>query len=128
MVFANILTRLSVGSQGPGYTISPPALDAGLLYKGRLGQVYNETDTIYSPPVLFSAPTTGDPIQVYFNHTVDHTFSDGSAPSGTIPSAIQTNVINLIDQVHQTLDIAVYNAGSTLIIDAIKRLCNVASR
>jgi hypothetical protein len=55
---------------------------------------------------------------------VDATFSDGSSPAGTLASSIQTNVISLIDQVSQTLDIAVYNAGSTLIIEAIKRAVN----
>lgn len=113
--------QLGVGILGPDWTEPPPDVQQGKIYQGRLRQIHNGTDTIYSPPTLFAAPSSGPAIQVYFNHTVDNSFSDGSAPSGTIPSAIQTNVITLIDQVKQTLDVAVYNAGSTLIIDAIKR-------
>ena len=110
-----------IGSIGPDWTCTPTDLLPGIIYQARLRVENNDTLTTYSPITLFSAPSIGPDIKVYFNHTVDNSFSDGSAPSGTIPSAIQTNVINLIDQVQYTLDIAVYNAGSTLIIDAIKR-------
>jgi hypothetical protein len=117
----NFNNQLGVGLVGPDWSFPLPALEPGKIYEGRLRQIHNGTDTIYSPSVLFSAPAVGPPIQVFFNHMVDATFSDGSTPSGTLPSSIETNVISLINQVSQTLDIAVYNAGSTYIIDAIKK-------
>ncbi len=113
--------QVETDSIGPDWTFSPPNLIPGKIYQGRLRQIHNESDTIYSLPVLFSAPVTGPDIQIFFNHHVDASYSDGSAPAGTEPSSIESNVISLIDQVSHTLDMAVYNAGSTLIIEAIKR-------
>ncbi|HZV44360.1 MAG TPA: phospholipase D-like domain-containing protein, partial [Saprospiraceae bacterium] len=115
--------QLDVDTPGTHWSYAPPDLVLGKIYQGRIKQILG-THTYYSPPVLFSAPSTGPAIQVFFNHNVDASFSDGSAPVGTLPSSIHANVISLIDQVSQTLDIAVYNAGSTLIIEAIKRAVN----
>ena len=117
----NFYNQLGVGLLGPDWTFPPPSLTPGKIYQGRLRQIHNGTDTIYSPAVLFSAPVSGPPIQVFFNHNVDATYSDGSSPNGTLPSSIESNVISLIDQVNNTLDIAVYNSGSSYIIEAIKR-------
>jgi len=120
----NFNNKLGVGLLGPDWTFPPPGLEAGKIYQGRITQVLEGGDTIYSASVLFAAPSTGPAIQVFFNHNVDAFFSDGSHPAGTLPSSIQSNVISLIDEVTQTLDIAMYNAGSTLIIEAIKRAVN----
>jgi phosphatidylserine/phosphatidylglycerophosphate/cardiolipin synthase-like enzyme len=109
------------GVLGPSWSFIPTGLEQGKLYQCRLMQIRHDQDTFYSPPVLFAAPVVGPPIEVCFNHQVDASFSDGSKPAGTLPSSIETQVISLIDQTHQRLDIAVYNAGSYLIIDAIKR-------
>ncbi|MBK9981325.1 MAG: hypothetical protein IPP15_02685 [Saprospiraceae bacterium] len=94
----------------------------GQLYKARLGQFSAATDTIYSPVVYFSSPsTTSTPIQIFFDKAIDASYSDGSHPAGTGSSIIENDVIARIDQVSSTMDIAMYNDTRTSIVDAIKR-------
>ena len=97
-------------------------LTAGLLYQGRLGQISVTSDTIYSPTSYFSAPSIlPSPIEIYFDKSVDASFSDGSHPAATGATVIESDVISRIDQVTYTMDIAMYNDTRTTIVDAIKR-------
>ncbi|MFZ1678116.1 MAG: phospholipase D-like domain-containing protein, partial [Saprospiraceae bacterium] len=97
-------------------------LIAGQLYEARLGQVSPTTDTIYSPVVYFSSPSvTSTPIQIFFDKSIDASYSDGNHPAGTGSSIIENDVIARIDQVSSTMDIAMYNDTRTSIVDAIRR-------
>jgi len=97
-------------------------LTSGQLYQGRLGQITTTSDTIYSATTYFSAPSIlTTPIQIFFDKSVDASFSDGSHPSGTGSSIIEDDVIARIDKISSTLDIAMYNDSRTTIVDAIKR-------
>lgn len=97
-------------------------LTEGQLYNARLGQVSSSGDTIYSPAVYFSSPSSpSTPIQIFFDKSIDASYSDGSHPIATGSSVIENDVISRIDQVSSTMDIAMYNDTRTSIVDAIKR-------
>ncbi len=96
-------------------------LFSGNIYQARLQQISNTSDTFYSPLVYLAPPSTGPPVEVFFNHGVDATYSDGSAPIATGSSAIEVDLISRIDQVQHTLDIAMYNTGRATFVQAVKR-------
>jgi phosphatidylserine/phosphatidylglycerophosphate/cardiolipin synthase-like enzyme len=75
----------------------------------------------YSIPLHFSAPSAEKSIEVLFNRSIDHAFSDGSTPLAIGSSAIETDLIARIDNVTSTLDIAMYNTGRSSIVQAINR-------
>lgn len=91
------------------------------IYKARLYQniLGNE---MYSLPVYFS-PKTESPFtyELFFNRNVDITYSDGSLASGVGATVIASDVIERIDDVDSTLDIAMYNTTSDQLVSAIKR-------
>ncbi len=103
-------------------SVSFDHLITGLIYKGRLGQISLSLDTIYSMPTYFSAVSTPSfPLAIFFDRSVDASYSDGSHPEGVGSSVIETDVIARIDQVTSTLDIAMYNTTRKTIVQAIER-------
>ncbi len=92
------------------------------LYKARLCQKNLHGESFCSIPIHFSVPSINDiAIKVLFNRNVNTSFSDGSSPIATGPSAIELDVIDRIDQVEYTLDVAMYNTTREPIVDAITR-------
>lgn len=96
-------------------------LPSGHIFKVRLGMVTEKQDTIYSLPEYFTPSSAVTEMDVFFNRSIDASFSDGSAPDGVGSSVIETDVIERIDQVTSTLDVAMYNSSRDNIIQAVKR-------
>ncbi len=119
-------TELSItidylGTTGGSISWSPDSLDAGHLYKTQLTQE-DEFGNIYkSVPVLFTPPAVSTPIEILFNRKINTSFSDGSAPIAVGSSVIETDLVQRIDQVASTLDVAMYNTGRVSIVQAITR-------
>lgn len=117
----NFENRLQVGLPLSEYSFPPPDVEPGKVYQGRLSQIHDSGDTIASLPVFFSAPSTNPPFEIVFNRSVDASFSDGSSPLATGPAVIESDIIQRIDLVEHTLDIAMYNTGRNPIVQAVNR-------
>ncbi len=98
----------------------PNNLISGQLYQVRLGHD-SGMDTTFSLPTFIAAPNPENTIEIFFNRSVDSTYSDGSHPDGVGTSIIETDVIERIDAVTSTLDIAMYNSSRSSIIQAVNR-------
>ncbi len=99
----------------------PDDLEEGKLYFAVLAQLGDGGEVYSSIPTYFSAPSTTRPIEILFNRSVNTSFSDGSAPLATGSSVIQTDLIERIDQVSATLEIAMYNTTRSAIVQAVNR-------
>ena len=100
----------------------PDFLAPGNLYQARLTQLDSTNTFFHSIPLCFSVSSSESaPIEIFFNRSVNTSFSDGSQPVATGPSVIETDIITRIDQVQSTLDIAMYNTTRTTIVQAVTR-------
>jgi phosphatidylserine/phosphatidylglycerophosphate/cardiolipin synthase-like enzyme len=114
--------NISLG-QSSGYVeVTPDFLDPGIIYQARLTQ-QDSSGTLYnSVPLYFSTPTTtSPPIEILFNRSINTTYSDGSAPLAVGSSAIENDLIERIDNVTHTLEVAMYNTGRASIVQALTR-------
>ncbi len=115
-------TSLDQGVAGGDLNISLDMLTPGEVYQTRLAQEDAEGNRFYSPTVCFAPPSISAPdIEILFNRSIDASFSDGSAPLAYGSSAIETDLIQRLDQVSSTLDIAMYNTSRSNIAQAISR-------
>ncbi|MBK9104345.1 MAG: T9SS type A sorting domain-containing protein [Saprospiraceae bacterium] len=119
-------TELSItidylGTTGGSISWSPDSLEAGHLYNVQLTQEDELGNTYKSVPVLFTPPAVATPIEILFNRKINTSFSDGSAPIAVGSSVIETDLVQRIDQVTSTLDVAMYNTGRASIVQAITR-------
>lgn len=126
MTWLKVEDELSVtidylGTTGSSITWSSDFLDAGHLYKAQLTQEDGIGNVYKSLPFLFAPPSPATPIEIFFNRKINSSFSDGSAPVATGSSAIETDIVQRIDQVSSTLDVAMYNTGRASIVQAITR-------
>jgi hypothetical protein len=112
---------IDFGLHGLNAEVAPENLIPGRIYSAQLFQ-QDSFGTVYgSIPLRFSPPTPVSPIEVLFNRSIDASFSDGSTPLGTGSSVIETDLIQRIDNVTSTLDIAMYNTGRFSVVQALTR-------
>jgi phosphatidylserine/phosphatidylglycerophosphate/cardiolipin synthase-like enzyme len=73
-----------------------------------------------SPVYIYSTQSrsSGD-IKVYFNHSVDPSYSNGSAPETTSGSGLNRALMDLIENAQETIDFAGYNNNRTEITRAL---------
>jgi phosphatidylserine/phosphatidylglycerophosphate/cardiolipin synthase-like enzyme len=109
---------LAIPSQTYDFVLG--GLPAGALYTFRIQQI-DEQDTFYSKLIHFTPALSGEPIEVFFNRSIDASFSDGSSPKAVGGTVIEQDLIRRIDSVSATLDIAMYNTGRDPIVQAINR-------
>lgn len=114
-------TLIHLGITNGSIVWSPDFLEAGHLYKAQLTQEDEFGNLYKSVPILFSPPAVATPIEILFNRKINTSFSDGSAPIATGSSAIETDLVQRIDQVTSTIDVAMYNTGRASIVQAITR-------
>lgn len=78
-----------------------------------------------SPVYIYSTQSrsSGD-IQVYFNHSVDASFSNGSSPETTSGSSLNSAFMNLIENAQSTIDFSGYNNNRTEITRALNEAHN----
>ncbi len=100
---------------------TPDNLQDGRLYFAVLGQLGDQGEVYQSIPTYFSLPSITSPIEILFNRNVNTSFSDGSAPLAVGSSVIQTDLIERIDNVISTLEIAMYNTTRSAVVQAVNR-------
>jgi phosphatidylserine/phosphatidylglycerophosphate/cardiolipin synthase-like enzyme len=108
--------EIPIGSIGVDFSDIP----AAAIYQARVQQI-DGLDTFYSKTVRFTPAISGEPIEVFFNRSIDASFSDGSSPVAVGGAVIEQDLIKRIDSVRTTLDIAMYNTGRDPIVQAINR-------
>ncbi len=95
-------------------------LSPATFYAVRTGAVNLSNDTAWYPQVLMStASESSGMISVYFNQSVDSTFSNGAHPSGVGFQAMLDEILDLIDHATQSVDVAMYNNNRSDIIAAL---------
>lgn len=115
-------TKLDLGITGGTVSVSPEILTEGEVYQTRLEQEDANGYHFYSPTICFAPPSVSTPpIEILFNRSIDPSYSDGSAPLAFGASAIETDLIQRLDQVTSTLDIAMYNTSRNSIAQAVTR-------
>lgn len=114
--------NISFGLWSGSAVVMPDFLDPGIIYRARLTQQDSSGTFFHSVPVYFSTPTpTSPPIEILFNRSINTTYSDGSAPLAVGSSAIENDLIERIDNVTHTLEVAMYNTGRASIVQALTR-------
>lgn len=114
--------NISLGQSSGSVSVIPDFLEPGVLYQARLTQQDSSGAVFHSVPIYFSAPSlTAPPIEILFNRSINTTYSDGSAPLAVGSSAIENDLIERIDKVTHTLEVAMYNTGRASIVQALTR-------
>ncbi|HSF89283.1 MAG TPA: phospholipase D-like domain-containing protein [Saprospiraceae bacterium] len=114
--------KISLGQWSGTAVVKPEFLDPGIIYQARLTQQDSSGTLFHSVPVYFSTPSlTSTPIEILFNRSVNASFSDGSVPLAVGSSAIENDLIERIDKVTHTLEVAMYNTGRASIVQALTR-------
>ncbi len=82
-------------------------------------------ETIESPVLIgATASLSSGEIRVYFNHSVDPEYSNGSSPDGTTGALALNAVLNKIEDAQNTIDMCAYNINSDEIVDALNDAVN----
>lgn len=85
----------------------------------------NGTSTVNSVIDVFStASNSSGVLQIYFNHEVDGTVSNGAYANDYTPAALEAAIINRIDNAKATIDASVYNCNRKSIIQALSNAYN----
>lgn len=109
------------GMQGGDFEANTDFLPPGKLHKARLRQEPLSGDVFYSLPFYFQTPAAHRNIEILFNRSIDESFSDGSHPFGVGASVIEADLVDRIDDVTSTLDLALYNTTRAAIVSAVNR-------
>jgi len=113
---------ISFGQWSGSAVAKPDFLEPGKLYQARLTQQDSSGMLFHSVPVYFSTPAlTAPPIEILFNRSINATYSDGSTALAVGSSAIENDLIERIDNVTHTLEVAMYNTGRASIVQALTR-------
>lgn len=77
-------------------------------------------ETIESPVMIAAtASQSSGEIRIYFNHSVDPDYSNGSVPNGTTGAQALNAVLNKIADAQHTIDMCAYNINVSEIVDAL---------
>lgn len=98
-------------------------LKPGTIYKGYVSAKKSSDETIITTSPLLVMATQSESsgeIKVYFNNSVDESFSNGSYANGDSNGKLLGAVISAIKNAEQTIDIAMYNNNNTSITNELK--------
>ena len=117
--------EINEGGSTTSHSIDLTGLDPAEIY---YVQVFsnNGNTTITSTTHFFStASNSTGTVRVYFNHDVDGSFSNGSAPINTTPGALEAAIINRINgATTSTIDASIYNINRAPIVEALTNAYN----
>ncbi len=114
--------QIHLGLTGSRVEVVADSLPYGRVLEARLEQQDQEGMTFRSAPLYISTPAPSpDQIKVLFNRPVLASFSDGSMPHAVGSSVIESDLIQRIDAVQHTLDIAMYNTTRATLVEAVSR-------
>jgi len=112
-------TQVNESTMTTSHSVTLTGLEPATIYHV---QVYSENggDVANSNTIVVSTASnsTGE-MRIYFNATVDETYSTGSAPVAETPAAMEAAIIDLIDNAQSTIDFAAYNINRTTIVEAL---------
>jgi len=101
------------------HTVDIDGLDAGEFYYVQVLSD-NGNATVESPVSYYStASASAGTMHVYFNYSVDGSFSDGNYPSTTNSGDMEEAIIEYIDNAQNTIDIAMYNTNRERLVEAL---------
>ena len=84
---------------------------------------YQKQGNIYfseTKPFITSSLSTGE-MRVFFNYSVDGSYSNGSSPETTTSTGLETKMIEFILAAKTTIDICMYNVNRDGYINALKQ-------
>ncbi len=106
------------GTSGTSHDVQLNGLQSATFYYAQAFSVA-DGDTAFSVPGIYStASTSSGTIRVYFTKSVDTSVSSGTDAIGLFQATDDT-LIAYIDRAQQTLDVAMYNTNSTLVVAAV---------
>ncbi|HHB80047.1 MAG TPA: T9SS type A sorting domain-containing protein [Saprospiraceae bacterium] len=71
-------------------------------------------------PFITSSLSSGE-MQVFFNFSVDNSYSNGALPATTSPTALESKMIEFILSANQSIDICMYNVNRDGYVNALKQ-------
>ncbi len=96
-------------------------LQPGTVYWVRV-EAQNGSGSIFSETLPFATSSlSSGQIKVYFNHPIDPAFAGGLSPDGQTVDAVVGETIARIDAAQQTIDVAMYTASRTDIVNALRQ-------
>ena len=85
----------------------------------------NGSTTVNAVPRLFStASNSSGTVRVYFNHSVDASYSTGVYPANVTGAALEATIINHINAATTSIDCSVYNINREPIVAALTNAYN----
>lgn len=92
-------------------------LSPGNLYYLEI-QINDGLDTVSSGVLPFvSQSNSSGEIEVYFNNSVDESYSEGSLVDGDSAEEFDQRLFQIIDNAEETIDVAMYNINRTIIVN-----------
>ena len=102
---------------GSSQTTELQLLSPGNLYYLEV-VISDETDTVSSGTIPFvTQSNSSGEIEVYFNNSIDESFSDGSIVDGESAAEFDQRLFEIIDNAEETIDVAMYNINRTIIVN-----------
>lgn len=114
-------TTQTVGSDVKSHVITiANQTPSKLLYVRTFSRLNGKTDSSKIFPVIMASASTGE-TRVYFNHAVDTTVKVGNNKAlATTGGRCESEIVSYINGAKSSVDIAMYNNGSTAIVGALK--------
>jgi phosphatidylserine/phosphatidylglycerophosphate/cardiolipin synthase-like enzyme len=114
-------TTQTVGSDVKSHVIAiANQTPSKLLYVRTFSRLNGKTDSSKIFPVIMASASTGE-TRVYFNHAVDTIVKVGNNKAlATTGGRCESEIVSYINGAKSSVDIAMYNNGSTAIVGALK--------
>jgi phosphatidylserine/phosphatidylglycerophosphate/cardiolipin synthase-like enzyme len=117
---------------GPGnvssHTVSLTGLSAGTIYYVKAYSVLgSDSSSTQTRPFATRSLSSGN-IKIYFNRSVDNSYSTTGANAVQLLNAIDDTLIAYINRVQESLDIAIYNFDNTNLSNMTTAINNAYSR
>jgi len=118
----NLTNTLSINPADSSFTI--PNLSPATVYYIRLKLTHQSTVIQSDTQPYITSSTSSGEMKVYFNYSVNSSFSNGSIPEATSSTDLETNIVNQILAATSTIDICMYNVNRNTYIYALKQVAS----
>lgn len=96
-------------------------LKPATVYYVQIQSLYNGVHFLSSTTPFITSSLSSGEMLVYFNFSVDNSYSNGSSPETTTTTALESQLINYILSAKQTIDICMYNVNRDGYVNALKQ-------
>ena len=117
-------SEITIDESVSNHIVELNALEAAEFYYAQTVSVKDGFEAVSPIRIFSTASLSSGEIQVYFNQSIDASFSTGEVPLSSSSSKIEAAILNRINNAKQTIDFCAYNINRDVVVTALKAAQN----